>query len=520
MISSILSGIAEKMQLKRGNGRWYGACPECGGSNSSDRFDLRDDGGYLCRACHEVRGDVVKLLRTYGGMNCPEAYIALGRECTLTTCPGREKCRLGDGSGDRTPRRREPLSPPTRVARDLPVTQVTMPKPQWLTWATALLEKAQADLQEQPEVLAWLAKRGIDAAAVNRFGLGWLKHDRRVDRQTIGLQPKQGKSKLWVPGGLLIPIFDGTGQLHRLRVRRTDEARDKFLPELKYVWLDGSGTGPLVIRPQGAIRGAVILEAELDSFASAAAHPEVMVIGLGSVGIGLPPRLMTELDVVATILVALDADRGKDGAAGAGPKAVNNWKRRYRQAKFWPTPAGKDVGNYAEIGGNLTAWVEAGLVPRVAARVERPAIQPQQPGELCPPPPSDQDVPFPPLCSQPGGRGKEDISQCTQKKQQKSMAADIAAARYLAQIEELPEPVLSDALAIHSMMSAHPVYPWLSADGMECGILASGDWKQQYREISARFTKLFYGPAHEPVCRIYRDQFVATAKLHKKGPRV
>jgi hypothetical protein len=501
----ILSDIAEKLNLKRGSGRWYGPCPECGGKASSDKFDLRDDGGYTCHGCKQVHGDLHKLLRTYAGMSCPEAYIATGRECTLLTCPGRSKCRLGDGSGDRTPRRPAPLQPPKKHERQLPVTTVTMPMPQWLGWASQLVESSIENLHQRQDDLAWLAARGINNDACIRFRLGWLNHDRKVDKQEIGLRVEQGKPKLWVPGGLLIAIYDGTGQLHRLRIRRTSEDRARFLPDLKYVWVKGSGDGPLVLRPAAGvkIRGAVILEAELDAYAIAAAHPEVMVIGLGTVGAGLPGRLLAELDIIPSILVSLDADQGKDGKAGAGPQAVTNWLRRYRQAKFWPVLEGKDPGNYFERGGDLGAWVEAGLVPKAsAAAVKSPA---------------DQDLSFPPLCSQPGERGEVVLSPSLANQQRITKDTDSAADRYLAAIEQLQEPVLGDALAIHALMSSHPIYPWLSADGMKCGILASGDWKQKYREISARFTQLFYGPAHEPVCRIYREQFVATARLHGKA---
>jgi DNA primase len=247
-------------------------------------------------------------------------------------------------------------------------------------------------LQENSEALAWLGKRGISSQTADRFGLGWLGHDFRVRREMIGLSPRNGKPELWVPGGLLIAIYDDN-RIHRLRVRRTDQARGKFLPDLKYVWLEGSGNEPMVIRPAGKIRGAVIIEAELDAIATAAAHDQVLVIAIGSVSTGLPASLRAELEALPVILVALDADPAKDGKTGAGPKWISRWQNGFRQAKFWPVPEGKDPGHYAELGGNLRLWIEAGLVPEL------------------PLPAASHEQPLSPVCVTSGDGGKEFIAE-------------------------------------------------------------------------------------------------------------
>ncbi|MBU2537256.1 MAG: toprim domain-containing protein, partial [Proteobacteria bacterium] len=179
---------------------------------------------------------------------------------------------------------------------------------------------------------------------------------------------EDGKETLWIPAGLMIRIDNQDGTIHRIRIRRPSWAREKFLPDLKYVWIEGSGNAPMVIRPQGQSRGVVVVEAELDAMAVAAAHQAVTVIALGSVSTGLPPEIKAEIAAAAVILLALDADPGKDGKPGAGPAAIAAWRHEFRQAKFWPVPAGKDPGDYVKNhSGNLRAWVEAGLIPPAKA---------------------------------------------------------------------------------------------------------------------------------------------------------
>lgn len=373
-IKAIVDDIAARHSLRRRTSKWAGACPQCGGSKSSDRFNIYDDGGFKCYSC-DFKGGIVTWLKQMESMRCGEAHRHAGLACTNPACPAAARCSMGDGSAaTRAPRSIAPPAPGRTAA--LADVDPRTPSPSWLAWATDLAEKAQGALIAKTNVLDWLAGRGIDHEAARRYGLGWLDHDRRVERAVIGLQPKGHKTTLWVPGGLLIPIMDGSGRLHRLRVRRTLEARKRFLEDLKYVWLEGSGTSPMVLphREGPAPRGAVIVEAELDAMAVAAAHPEVMVVSLGTVRGGIDQGLRRLLAGLPVILVALDADGGRDGAPGPGPQAVASWKSAFAQARFWPVPDGKDPGDYAPCG-DLATWVESGLVPK-AARQEKTAPRP------------------------------------------------------------------------------------------------------------------------------------------------
>lgn len=385
MLTTILTEIVDRYHLRRGNARWSGPCPKCGGSPTSDKFVIKDDGGFKCYGC-DFKGDIITWLRDIDGKTCPEAHEAAGITCRADSCQVRGTCRMGDGSGRRQAPTGHSVAPP-RPDREqtLPTVASKQPADLWLAWAESLVAAAAATLAKCHDVIAWLEARGIDAAAVDRFRLGWLGHDRKVQRSSIAIPPKDGKTTLWVPGGLVIPTFSPDGRLHRIRIRRTDDSRARFLEDLKYVWIEGSGTQPMMISAAGQCRGVVIVEAELDAMAVSAAHQQVTVIAVGTVSGGLTAAQRDELHRAQSILVALDADSGKDGQAGAGPKNIARWLREYRQAQFWPVPDGKDPGDYAKAGGNLRAWIEAGLVPEV--------------------PPASHDVAFSSGCSPMGEKG-------------------------------------------------------------------------------------------------------------------
>lgn len=379
-MQSILNDIAARFQLTRKAGKWTGPCPKCGGSGQSDKFQIRDDGGFKCYGC-DFKGDLITWLREMDGKSCPEAHELAGIACRASLCPAAGTCRFGDGSGSKPLPRKSSVSPvPSAKTAMVPTTQAKTPQQVWEKWAAGVMAAGQEEIQRQKAVLTWLSSRGIDAAAVERFGLGWQRKNDKVERAAIGLQPVEGKPTLWVPAGLIITVFDAAGSVHRLRIRRPGWARKDFLPDLKYVWIEGSGTEPMVIRPlSGVSRGWAVVEAELDGMACAAAHDDVTVLALGTVKAPITEAMRQELQAAPVLLICLDADPGKNGKKGPGPEAVAAWRREFRQARFWPVPAGKDPGDYVkEHHGDLHAWLEAGLPPAVSPAVA-PAVIDHEP---------------------------------------------------------------------------------------------------------------------------------------------
>lgn len=369
-----IQGIAEKHNLRQRGDRYTGPCPQCGGSAKSDKFQMRDDGGFKCYSCG-FKGDAITWLRTMEGLSCPEAFRAAGLNCDRTGCSVYGTCSMGDGSGKQqkagprsctvTPIR--PVKPRTTIQKD--------PKSIWLNWATELLAKAEKGLIATSAEQAYLSERGIGPAFARTQHLGYLNHQQSPDRASIGLAPERnGKTKLWVPAGHVIPTFDSNGQLHRLRVRRTGADRKKFRADLKYVWLEGSGNAPLMIQRENA-RGTVIVEAELDGYACAAAHQQINVIALGTVDMPVTAEQIEVLKASPVILIALDADL----ESAAGQKAVKEWLTTWPQAKAWPVPSGKDPGDYATQDGNLNTWITAGLPTRTSIAPVGQDVEPIQP---------------------------------------------------------------------------------------------------------------------------------------------
>ena len=100
MLPTLLTEIADTYGLKRrGNStRYVGPCPKCGGSKGSDKFVIKDDGGFKCYSC-SFKGDIITWLREMDGKSCAEAHEITGLPCRSAPCPVRGICRLGDGSG-------------------------------------------------------------------------------------------------------------------------------------------------------------------------------------------------------------------------------------------------------------------------------------------------------------------------------------------------------------------------------------------------------------------------------------
>lgn len=360
MIAAIVHDIADTWKLRRSGIRFEGACPKCGGSGTSNKFQIRDDGGFKCWSC-DFKGDIITWLREIDGLRCPDAHERAGMACNRISCPVRGTCRKGDGSGRKAHRRHDAAIPARRQETTVGSRTADNVSPEWSAWATDFVDRCHRALLRNAAEMAYLAGRGIDAQAVARFRHGWHRGNGKVDRARIGLGPRDdGKTELWTPAGLVI-AEEVAGLVCRIKIRRPEADRERFLPDLKYVAIEGGAREPLFIVPEGAPRGAVIVEAELDAQAVAAAHGEVVVVALGTVANGITAEQRKLLDGCRVILIALDAD-------GPGAKAVAAWQRSFRQAVVWPVPMGKDPGDYVgKHGGDLAAWVEAGLMPGAPA---------------------------------------------------------------------------------------------------------------------------------------------------------
>lgn len=351
-------GLAPRKVSGSKGGEYHSPCPGCGGT---DRFHCwpeqnGGEGSWWCRGC-DAGGDSIQYLVNFRGLAFRAAAALVGRK--LEPCAPR------------------PLQPPRRPSEAAPwqPEPAREPSERWRARAGELVAAAHAQLLRNPEPLEYLARRGLPLEAVERYCLGWLPEDVYRERSAWGLphelNPRTDKPrKLWIPAGLVIPIFH-CGQLHRVRVRRLKPG--PFGPK-KYYWVPGSGSGTMVLSPKA--RAFVAVEAELDAMlCDFASGEQVGALGLGT--ISAKPDAWTHgvLSQSLAILNALDfepivpAGIGEAAQLEAERKMRQQrqvrdwWQVTYDRAERWPVPEAKDPGEAFAAGVNIADWIKAGLPP-------------------------------------------------------------------------------------------------------------------------------------------------------------
>ncbi|MCK5541694.1 MAG: toprim domain-containing protein [Desulfobacterales bacterium] len=340
--------VLKKVASTKG-GEYAGHCPGCGGT---DRFrvwpaEKGGAGSYWCRGCSKG-GDTVQFLVDFLGYEYKEAFRLCDREMPASYRP------VGRRPVDQI--KKEDYQP----IEHLP------PVETWQIRATKFVDAAHQDLIKNEKTLVWLEKnRGLDITAVKLFKLGWFggENDKPAmyrSRESWGLstiKKNDGKKKkLFIPRGLVIPYYL-KGVVARIRIRRPkiDLKTDK---DVKYYIVPGSSMGSMIFstKKDGG-RGFVVVEAELDAMLIARQIGSMAgVVALGSVSNKPSKNIYYYLKKALRILVALDYDK-------AGVQAFKWWQENFKNAREWPTPAGKDPGEAYKAGENIKDWVEAGLPP-------------------------------------------------------------------------------------------------------------------------------------------------------------
>jgi len=321
--------VPKKVSTAKG-GEYASPCPMCGGE---DRFrvwpEQGKNGTYWCRGCGKG-GDAIQLLRDAKGFGYKEACRLLGQEPGTIDRLGAPHAP-GDRGKDWTPR------------------EAPRPAGRWRQKAAAFVDYAHAELLKNAAQLEWLADRGISVETARRFTLGWNPAKLWRKKPAWGLED-DGK-KLYLPAGLVIP-WHLDGQIHRLRVRQIDGE------EPRYLVIKGSGTASMAVPPvEGEARAWVVVESELDAILVAQEAGDIVgALSLGNNSAKPDESISGTISKATFILVALDADE-------AGAKSWRWWKEHYPQAERWPVPEGKDPGDYKKAGGDIRAWILAGLPP-------------------------------------------------------------------------------------------------------------------------------------------------------------
>jgi|GEM_PF-482034 len=370
-----------------------GPCPKCGGKDRFVVYTEQNDGlgSWYCRGC-EHGGDGIELLIWCDGLSYPEAARRTGAQLKKQPPP-----------------HARPSEPKRRASADsLPIeaketSEPTADTAAWRAKASEFAERCHEELLRDREALAYLARRGLDLAAVRKYSLGWCPgengnaHVMRW-RKSWGIPDGDGangrpKTKLWLPRGIVIPAFDKSEAVIRLRIRRPDADRKASLPDLKYYIVPGSSMRPMWLPVEDpllpSVRAAVVVEAELDALLvhHAASSLASVLASMTAKISALPPDIMAEFSSSDFILVATDTG----DVSRAGYDGWTRWRDTFSQAKHWPCVGGKDPGEMFTAGGDIFAWVVGGYpqVQRVAiakAMAKRSA-EPARRKEVPPPDP-------------------------------------------------------------------------------------------------------------------------------------
>ncbi len=380
---------------RQGNG-WNGPCPFCGGSERrSDRFvvwDRREEnlgetcmqhgiaGVWYCRQCGKS-GDTLAFLMEAEGMTFKSACAELGITTTARRPPSRRTPQ---------PRRRphEEFTP-----SEWPIKAEDPAK--WREYTTKLHAESRENLHKNPHALEWLARRGLDQTAIDRYQLGYLPGEGRHTgrwraRGALGLAPKKdqdGRDKtiIFIPRGIVIPHFDAQGQVIRLRIRRPKP--DIANGGKKYLVLEGSSSQPMLLESSQPrlLAAYVTIEAELCGMLIHYATGEKVGTFAALTNKGKPDKQQHPiLCDAAAILLAQDYDPREvtkpDGSVvieTPGGEGAAWWMTTYPNAKRWPVPVAKDPGDAFAEGLDIRAWVAAGLPPSIA--LSAPDTGPMEP---------------------------------------------------------------------------------------------------------------------------------------------
>lgn len=359
MEHSSLAGRLKHVAATSG-GEYAGPCPRCGGE---DRFRVWPDNGttgrFMCRRCG-WQGDGIQFVRDMSGLSYSEA------------------CRVVGGKPDKKRKMSGHVWEPKPSA---------LPCDVWMAAAEAFVAHSVDAMSDSEEGQAYAKSRGLTPATIKALRIGWNPRDLYQDRQAWGLPTEvhhtTGKPRrVWLPSGLVLPTIR-KGKVVAVKIRR-----DMWTPQdtwPKYAVVSGSCPAPMILSPKKG-KPCVVVEGELDAILIAQEARDIVTAIAMRTANGRPDTFSNVLLMSGPVLVALDKD-------GAGADGAKWWRKHFKNAKRWPVPVGKDVGDLAGTPGLVRAWIEAGIsapkafvpIPPVSAD-ETPLRDPVRlaGGEPCP----------------------------------------------------------------------------------------------------------------------------------------
>ncbi len=300
-------------------------CPKCGGRT---RFRLRlcDDGiqRAYCSHCAEKGLDAIAYIQWRDGVDFKTARAFWTNTGASSIVPARE-------------------FKPQTLQRESP------PNATWQAKARAFAQGCAATLwmPAGAAALAYLRSRDLSDDTIKRQSLGYNPTMRNAPAKGWGLADRD---KVTAVAGITIPR-EIVGELWAVNVRRMNPDGTPYKGEGKYKTITGSRLG---LWGADSLDGAFVALAfggEFDAMLAQQHAPDgVACVTFGGEGHNVGELWRNMLSRVKTVHVCMDND-------GAGDTGVMRWVENIPQARRARVPQGKDLTEFAQMGGNVAAWL-------------------------------------------------------------------------------------------------------------------------------------------------------------------
>jgi DNA primase len=336
---TLLSGvIAPSVKLIRAGREWKACCPFH--NENTPSFTVNDDKGfYHCFGCG-AHGDAIRFLTDQRGLPFMDAVKELAAKAGMEV-PAPD------------PKSRE------RAERAASLTDVMAACQTW--FAEQLQGIAGASARE------YLAKRGIDASQVARFGIGLAPDSRNALKRALGslgedklieagmlIQPEEDAKEPYdrFRGRLIIPIRDQRGRVIAFGGRILGEGEPKYLNSPDTPLFDKGRTLYNIDRAGPASRQAkrlIVVEGYMDVIGLDRAGIAEVVAPNGTAVTEAQLERMWRLDPAP--ILCFDGDSaGKKAAIRASMRALPHLGPE-RTLRFVELPAGQDPDDLVKSGG-------------------------------------------------------------------------------------------------------------------------------------------------------------------------
>jgi DNA primase len=331
--------IAPSVKLIRAGREWKACCPFH--NEKTPSFTVNDDKGfYHCFGCG-AHGDAIRFLTDQRGMPFMDAVKELAAKAGMDV-PAPD------------PRAKE------QAERTASLTDVLAEVAKW--YAEQLNGLAGADARD------YLARRGIDAATAQRFGLGLAPDNRTALKRALSklgehklvetgmlIQPEEGDRKETYDrfrGRLMIPIRDPRGRVIGFGGRILGEGEPKYLNSPQTILFDKGRTLYNLDRAGPASRTArrlIVVEGYMDVIALDRAGIGEVVAPNGTALTEAQLERLWRLD--PSPILCFDGDgAGRKAAIRAATRALP-LLRPDRTLRFVELPAGQDPDDVVKSGG-------------------------------------------------------------------------------------------------------------------------------------------------------------------------